>query len=367
MRSACKLPDGEPYLSAGTDIFEWTKGASERRVDLTLPRGLSLHGKVVEEGSGRPVEGAALGYVIRDGAVGMPACRARTGPDGSYQFAVLPATGTLAVVGPSDDYLFQEIGDRVLREGQPGGRRQFAHAFVSCDLKPGIESREVNVVLRRGATLKTIVTAPDGQPVANAFVFSRLLLEPQPWATRQFSGRFHGDVRNGHYELHGLPPNDVIPVHFLDSKNGLGATVDFSVEAAAVAAGPVSVRLAPCGVALARLVNTKGEPLAAYRDPFLISMLVTPGPDGFSKEAADLDQLSAVGDYLSRVDPDHYHDLVADGQGRVTFPALIPGATYRVTDMTTRDDAGGRKTRKLFVASAGETIDLGDVLIEKPE
>ncbi len=361
-----QAPTGQPYLSAGTDIFEWTKGASERRVDLALPRGLALRGKVVEAGSGRPVEGAALGYIIRDGSSGgMPACRARTGPDGTYQFAVLPKAGVLAVLGPSDDYLLQEMGDRVLHEGQPGGRRQYAHAFVPCDLKPGTESREVDVVLRRGAIVKALVTAPDGQPVADASMFSRLLLEPQPSATRRFSGRFHGDVRNGRCELHGLPSDAIIPVYFLDSKNRLGATVDFSVAAAA--AGPVSVRLASCGIALARLVNSKGEPLAAYRDPYLISLTVTPGPDGFSKEAADEDQLSADGDYLSRLDPDHYHDLVSDGQGRLTFPALIPGATYRISDMTTVDDAGGRKTRKLFVASAGETIDLGDVVIEKPE
>ena len=220
-------------------------------------------------------------------------------------------------------------------------------------------------MLRRGAIVKALVTAPDGQPVANASMFSRLQLEPQPWATRRFSGRFHGDVRNGRCELHGLASDAVIPVYFLDSKNRLGATVDFSVAAAA--AGPISVRLAPCGIALARLVNSKGEPLVAYRDPYLISLTVTPGPDGFSKEAADENQLSADGDYLSRLDPDHYHDLVSDGQGRVTFPALIPGAAYRIRDMTTVDDAGGRKTRKLFVASAGETIDLGDIVIEKPE
>ena len=77
----------------------------------------------------------------------------------------------------------------MLREGRPGGQRQYAHAFVSCDLKPGTESREVDVVLRRGATVKARVTTPDGQPVANAWMFSRLLLQPQPWATRRYSGK----------------------------------------------------------------------------------------------------------------------------------------------------------------------------------
>ena len=358
-------PDGQPYLSAGGDIFGWTKGTFERRVDLALRRGVVLRGKVVEEGSGLPVAGAALGYVIRDGGNGVPACRAWTKSDGSYQFAVLPREGTLAIMGPSDDYVFQEMGNRMLREGRPGGRRQYAHAFVSCDLKPGTESREVDVVLRRGATVKARVTTPDGQPVANAWMFSRLLLLPQPWATRQYWGQFHGDVRNGHAELHGLPPDDEIPVYFLDSKNRLGATADVSVKAAAD--GPIPVRLAPCGLAMARLVDAKGIPLAGYRDPYFISMIVTPGRDGHSQEEADQDLLAADGDYLSRIDPVHYNDLVSDAQGRVTFPALIPGATYRVFDTTTANGPGGRKTRKLFVARAGETVELGDIVIEKPE
>jgi RNA polymerase sigma factor (sigma-70 family) len=358
-------PAGEPYLTAGTGIIEWTKGASERRVDLVLQRGLALRGKVVEEGSGRPVEGAALGYAIRDGSMGVPACRAWTGPDGRYQFAVLPKAGTLAVVGPSDDYIFQEIGEQTLRDGRPGGQRQYAHAFVSCDLKPGTESCEVDVVLRRGATVNARVTDAGGEPVSNAWVFSRLLLLPQPWAARQYWGEFHGDVRNGRYELHGFAPDANVPVYFLDVKNRLGATADFSVKAQAE--GPITVRLAPCGTALARVVNPKGEPLPGYRARNLISMIVTPGRDRLNKVEADQDQLASDGDYLLRIDPDHYNDLVSDAQGRVTFPALIPGATYRVSDMSTLDDAGGRKTRKLFVAGVGETVDLGDIVIEKPQ
>ena len=77
---AVQAPDGQPYLGASTGIFDWTKGSFERRVDLVLPRGVMLRGKVVEEGSGQPVDGAALGYVIRDGEKGVPACRARTEP-----------------------------------------------------------------------------------------------------------------------------------------------------------------------------------------------------------------------------------------------------------------------------------------------
>ena len=96
-------------------------------------------------------------------------------------------------------------------------------------------------------------------------------------------------------------------------------------------------------------------------------MIVTPGQDELGMGAAGNDHLSADADYLSRIDPDHYNNLVADARGGVTFTALIPGATYRVNDMTAENEPGGRKTRKLFVAKAGESVELGDIVIEKPE
>ncbi len=57
---AAYVPEGQPYMNAttGTFPFAWPKGAVEHRVDLALERGTVLRGKVVEEGSGRPVAGA---------------------------------------------------------------------------------------------------------------------------------------------------------------------------------------------------------------------------------------------------------------------------------------------------------------------
>ncbi len=361
-------PEGQPYLNVGTGIFAWPKGQVEHRVNLVLRRGTVIRGKVTEEGSGRPVAGAALRYMGRptvEANSGPWSGTTRTGPDGSYLLPVLPDPGTLVVLGPSDDYVLQEIGERMVREGRPGGSRFYAHAFIPCDLKPGTDAREVNVVLHRGATVKARVLDPDGQPVREARVLSPVLLQPQPWPWRQYRGSFHGDVHDGRFELHGLAPDAEIPAFFFDPKHQLGATAQFSVKAAAD--GPITVRLKPCGQAMARLVDPKGKPLAGYRDPYLISMIVTPGRDALGTTEEDKDQLSANSDYLSRIDPALYADLISNFEGRITFPALIPGATYRVNDMTTRNDAGGRKTRRLFVAGSGEAIELGDVVIEKPE
>jgi len=361
-------PEGQPYLSFTTGIFPWPKGSLEHRLDLVLRRGALFRGKVVEEGRNRPVAGAALRYL------GLPAGNTnsgpwsdttRTGPDGSYQLPVLPNRGMLIVLGPSDDYVLQQMGQRMIFQGLSGGPRCYAHAFIPCELKPGADSREINVVLRRGTTITAHVTGPDGDPVRQAKVLSRLLLLPQPVPWRHFWGEYQGDVRDGRCELHGLAPDVEIPVFFFEPKSKLGATARFSVKAAA--GSPIAVRLEPCGKAMARLVDPTGKPLVGYRDPYLISMVVTPGPDRFSRAPAERDELSADADYLSRIDPVDYADLVTNGQGRITFPALIPGATYRVFDHTPQNLGGDPKIRKEFNARSGEPIELGDIVIEKPE
>jgi hypothetical protein len=49
------------------------------------------------------------------------------------------------------------------------------------------------------------------------------------------------------------------------------------------------------------------------------------------------------------------------------FPALIPGATYRISVRTRTGQVGKPPFRKDFTVKSGETLDLGDILIEKPQ
>ena len=103
--------------------------------------------------------------------------------------------------------------------------------------------------------------------------------------------------------LHCLDPDVETPVYFLDAKRKLGAIVilssksialmtlasqpDGRVEPGAKIAfsdesmvrGPITVRLAPCSAAKARLVDPDGKPV---KSPLLrnvnITLVVTPGP-----------------------------------------------------------------------------------------
>ena len=78
--------------------------------------------------------------------------------------------------------------------------------------------------------------------------------------------------------------------------------------------------------------------------------------------------LAADATYMPNVDRMHYwNGPFTDADGRITLPALIPGAWYRISDRSTMNDRDkGAQVRKDFTVKPGETLDLGDILIEKP-
>ena len=346
-------PEGQPYLGV-SKLFNWPKGAVEYPIDLALPRGVVIRGKVTEEGSGKPVAGARISFATRRTAGGQSGAlngRAASGSDGSFQIAVLPGPGYLVVLGPSDDYVLREIDESMVSQGKPGGRRYYAHAFIACDPKPDGESLDVNVMLRPAMTVNGRVVGPDGQPIQDAWMISRVVpLSLDVSMAARGALVHHGSVKSGRFEVHGLDPDAEVPVYFLDPHHKLGATADFSGKSAA--GGPVTVRLQPCGTAKARLVDASGKPIAGYRGSQLISMVVTP-PYLFRHQEATLardrhDQLRGWprvrrpgADRFSRPDP------------RSALPPfeLLKTGTQRYKD---------------FTVKPGETLDLGDIVIEKP-
>jgi hypothetical protein len=91
-------------------------------------------------------------------------------------------------------------------------------------------------------------------------------------------------------------------------------------------------------------------------------MVVTPGSfDTPANEKAGLLAADEIG--LNQIDPTNYENpLTSDADGRITLPVLIPGATYRFIERT-----NSPQVRKEFTVKPGETLDLGDIRIEKPQ
>ena len=181
----------------------------------------------------------------------------------------------------------------------------YSHAHAALDLKPGMGSQEINPVLRRSATVEGRVVGPDGQPVRNAWIFSRLILDPSREAARYWTGSYHGKLSNGRFQIHGLAADAEVPVYFLEPERKLGAVVNLSVKSAAD--GPVTVRLEPCGSARAWLVDLDGNPVAKPVRDLSITMVVTPGPACTISNPNDKTSvLSADEDELTNIDPINY-------------------------------------------------------------
>src|SRR5205814_419846 len=85
-------------------LHGWPRGAVRHAVELRVPRGVLLRGKVVEAGSGRPVAGAGVQLWPRaDNPFMRPEVLAGyrqtvlSGTDGTFRMAVPPGPGHLLV------------------------------------------------------------------------------------------------------------------------------------------------------------------------------------------------------------------------------------------------------------------------------
>jgi hypothetical protein len=357
-------PPGQPYLVPEV-AFAWTKGAVKKALDIRLPRGVVISGKVAEAGTNHPLAGASIQFIpvrakfgdsVLSGWQAMVAGR----DDGSFQLAVPPSKGHLLVFGPTGDYVLGAIGANTLYRDRPGGQRYYAHAIIPYEVKAGDPPREVSAALRPGATIKGRVEGPDGQTVTDALIITTLHIEP---ISPHWRGDYQVKVRDGHFELHGLDLKGSARASVLDPDHEWGATLDLSGKQAGE---DLPIRLQPCGRVKARFVGPDGKPIAKHRPMFYL--VATPGPSRMSLNEKDQAELAADEELVPNIDRKHYwNSPMTDAEGRVTLGVLIPGALYRITDFSTvNDPKKGNQIRKDFTVKPGETLDLGDIVIEKP-
>jgi protocatechuate 3,4-dioxygenase beta subunit len=360
-------PEGQPYLVPQVE-FRWTKGAVKKDVEIRLPRGVLIRGQVVEAGSNHPLVGSTIYFIsVGDSPGVLSGSRASVASreDGSFGIAVPPGKGHLLVFGPTGDYVLREIGRNILEYDRPGGWRYRVHALVPYEVKAGDPPREVTAALRPGATIKGRIEGPDGQTVTDASILTTLVVEASHPA---WLGRDQVKVRDGRFELHGVDPQGSARISILDAEHEWGATVEVSGKQAGE---DLTIRLQPCGRAKMRFVGPDGRPVTSRArradKPFvLFEFVATPGPSIYGRrKPQEQAMLAADADFLANVDRKHYwDDPVADAEGCYTMVSLIPGALYRIIDFSTANDEKGAQVRKEFTVKAGETIDLGDILIE---
>jgi beta-lactamase regulating signal transducer with metallopeptidase domain/protocatechuate 3,4-dioxygenase beta subunit len=358
-------PAGVPYLARETPFgkeIRWQATDRIKQVDVSLPRGVLVRGRVVEAGTGAPVAGASVQYIpesvnndfdsdeILTGWQGIQLSEA----DGRFEIAVLPGPGRLLAHGPDGTYVLKAIGDRELSSNRPGGRRRYVHAIERINPPADTEVVPVTLELQPGATVSGRLVDERGAPIDEAVVISRLRVSPHDIFWR---GGALAPTLGGRFELAGLDADQEYPIHFLDAKNRRGATAVIS----ATDKEPTIV-LEECGQATMRFVDAGGRPVDDYYPS--VEIVVTPGVYRFDSDAMQSGTLAADSDLIQNVDRINYPSLLkSDEKGQVLLPALIPGANYRLV-LRRRDDA---EITKDFQVESRETLDLGDLIVEPPE
>jgi hypothetical protein len=353
--------DGVPYLIREIRDIKHKEGSVLKQVDIALPRGVLVRGRVVESATKAPVAGAAIQYRPERAARAKAPEDVVTGwqgiqlsrENGVFEIAVLPGPGTLLVNCLGGNFVAQEIGSQQLENGLPGGERTYAHGVHRVAPEANADPLDVTIELQRATTVSGRITTGSGEPVEKALIITRLILRTSELTWRGFPLEALG----GRFELSGLAEGTEYPVHILDAKNRLGATLMFKADDPA----PTAVLL-PCGEAVATFVDAKGKPIAGHIPS--LEIVVTPGSSKWDLAAMRQGTLAADSAYMANVDRENYRGFPrTDDKGQVAFPALIPGANYRIYTF-----AKGRPViLKEFVGESGKTLDLGKITIEPPK
>jgi RNA polymerase sigma factor (sigma-70 family) len=352
-------PEAEPYVPGWLNV-NWPKAAVQHAVEVKLRRGVFVRGRLIEDPAGAPVAGAWVIYFqqVRDNPrrLLLPKIEAVSGPDGTFTMVVPHGPGHLLVQGPSADYLHVTTSFGEMGASHRPSFRMYPDAHAILDIKDGEATHPLELRLRRGVTVTGRVIAPDGRPVAKAFVFGRSYAPYRERGLPMVS--FNGvaprlAVEDGRFEIPGCDPDKPSTFYILDIKDQLGGTVELSGQSGTT--GPVTVRLQPTASARIRMTGADGRPLAgrdAGEGLDNLMLVITPGPD-FGELNKNKDLTS--GDFVSQDDLDRFSDrgLRSGADGRATLSSLIPGAPYRFR---------GRD----FRPESGQTIDLGDVAVQKP-
>ncbi len=356
-------PEGQPYLVPEVEV-PWTKGAVKKALDIRVPRGIVIRGKVTEAGTNRPLAGANIQFVpvgyqspehTISGWQAMTASRA----DGSFQVVVPPRKGHLLVFGPTPDYVARRSARTASTATSPAARA--TEPTPSSPMMPRRATRPESSPWPCGPARRSRAGSRD--PTARRSRWPRSSRRSIS-ACSTPSGGFtasHGPRR----PLRAARPRPGEAHAGLDPRRRTPVGHDARCLRQARRRGPDDPPPAerPGESPVRRPRRQAGRQASAPLRDRRHSRPVQyePGREGPGRAVR-----------RCRVRRQHrpqalLDDPATDAEGRITLIDLIPGALYRIIDFSTvRDPKKGPQVRKDFTVKPGETFDLGDILIEKP-
>ncbi len=337
-------PDpGSGFIPIEKRQNRWPTGAKALDVNVALPKGRVVRGRVVQGDQGLPVSGASVVY--QPGSSNPHnkneyhfRSPVLTDSDGKFALTALPGPGLLAVEAPTPDFIRVAITE-------PGARRSdqaYPHAFARIDLPDGTdkETPTTRLTLQKGVKLEARLIGPDGASAGLVMGWCQEMMaiqfqnrgSPQPFP-------------DGRFRLDGADPNRTYRVFFIDPKLKLGAVAELKYDPK----GPLVVRLQPAATAKGTMVDEKGRPL--QRTQILASIDLTKGDRELTRDDF-IDDLHAVPYVVFTMEP-----LLEAYPAEFNYDTLIPGVRYYVL--------AGEMYHAIAPLKPGEVRDLGKIVVKQ--
>jgi protocatechuate 3,4-dioxygenase beta subunit len=336
--------------------------------DIALPAGVLVHGRAIDERTGKPVQGS-LSYFAWESnpelrnvkeldlrSVGMAA----TDAEGRFAMPALAGPGILAfLAGPrfrhgvgADQINCPTYGNAVrARAGKifrTIPRRLPSESFnllVPLDPRPDAREITVDLKLRSGVDVTARVRTSDGQPLGTYYVLGA--------DERRFPWMKQDEDR---FTIVGCYPDETRRLFLYQPARNLVASADVT----GVPPESIEIRLRPGGTVIGRLIDPQGDPI-----------------EGASLARDTMPRRAAAGHLAEMkrdrgVVPDIRPYVKTDGKGRFEMKGLIPGLKYSAR-LIVRRRSGNVSTRGLMpiftdlTVRSGETKDVGDVRAKPPE
>jgi hypothetical protein len=284
---------GQPYVPF-TRRFADTESLKPIKADFSLRRGVALRFRLIDKGTGKPVQGIVQYDLVRANPHWAEACSPHSRnllsswewfrghmPDKDLTFDMVVYPGPVVLIaragfdGPP--YLKAQLDPADVAKGYlPGAKDepinsffQSANAYRRLDLKPTDKPVTFDLFLDPGRTLKGKLVSPDGKPVPGAMAYGL------SWQGTREGGRYsHPEVlKTAEFAAMSLDPNTSYTLSFIHKERKLIGQVTVRGDAK----GPLTVRLQKWGAVAGRLVDATGEPLAGVSLQLRYPALADPG------------------------------------------------------------------------------------------
>lgn len=351
-------PADQAYCVASVAVDK--PSAADREIKVTLDRGTVVKGRVFDKDSAEAIAGARIQFchnrkmniVSRSGAEATRLDATISRADGTYELCFPIEDGHLLVIGPTLEFLKQEITYGELNGEGIAGRHVYADAIIPISKGTPSSEIEQNIELQRGKSLRGQVVDESGEPVpsflvvtssynANGYEFT------EPTTLYGFDGEF---------VIPGCDSKSEVEVSIYDPQSKRGSTTRLNPTSNSAV---TNIQLLRCGTAAIRLINSKNVPTP---NRYLNVMYVLRDPA--TADESDAAKRIFDADYGAAAWLEPTIASTTDENGVLTIEQLVPGLTYRIASHS--PIPGGPHPHKTFKVTAGQNVDLGD-LVEDSE